>query len=129
MPAEYTPNPTGIAALVRAPGGAVAADLLRRCIRVHARAVVLCRANTGRLRSSIRFWLDTMGGQVVGVVGTDVEYALYVHEGTKAHVIEPRNKSVLRFQVADGRVVFAQRVNHPGTRGNPFLRDALPAAG
>lgn len=52
-----------------------------------------------------------------------VPYAVYVHEGTRAHTITPRNKQVLRF-VSRGEFVFAKRVRHPGTRRDPFLYDA-----
>jgi hypothetical protein len=57
-------------------------------------------------------------------VGSDVEYAQMVHDGTRPHVIRPRNAQVLRFRVG-GQVVFARVVNHPGTRAQPFLDRAL----
>jgi hypothetical protein len=46
-------------------------------------------------------------------------YGLYVREGTKPHVIRPKKKQSLRFMVGD-RIVFASRVNHPGTVANPY---------
>lgn len=57
-------------------------------------------------------------------VGSDVEYAPYVNDGTRPHVIRPKNAQVLRFR-AGGRTVFAKVVQHPGTRPNPFLDRAL----
>lgn len=62
------------------------------------------------------------------LVGTDRDYAGYVHDGTPPHVIVPVRAKVLRF-TTQGRVVFARRVNHPGTRPNPFLTDAARALG
>ena len=50
-------------------------------------------------------------------------YAGFVHEGTRPHVIFPRRARALRFNVA-GRTVFAAKVNHPGTKPRPFLREA-----
>lgn len=50
-------------------------------------------------------------------------YAAAVHEGTKPHVIKPRNASVLAFPIG-GKMVFAKSVRHPGTRARPFLRNA-----
>jgi hypothetical protein len=47
----------------------------------------------------------------------DTPYARFVAEGTRAHVIRPRARKALRFQMG-GRTVFARRVNHPGTRPN-----------
>ena len=61
----------------------------------------------------------------VGTVALNpgIPYAVYVHEGTKPHIIEPRNKMALRW-AARGEFVFAKRVNHPGTEKDQFLYDA-----
>ena len=61
------------------------------------------------------------------------DYAAFVERGTRPHEIRPRNRKVLRF-AADagsarlsgsprkgGRVRFAKRVQHPGTRAQPFM--------
>ena len=89
------------------------------------RAKVLAPVRTGRLRSSIRAEpprIFSLRGTVK--VGSDLEYAGFVNDGTAPHVIRPRRAQVLRFTVG-GRVVFAKVVNHPGTRPNPFLDRAL----
>ena len=81
--------------------------------------------DTGRLRSSIRAEpprVFSLRGSVT--VGSDVEYAAAVNDGTRPHQIRPRRAQVLRFNVG-GRVVFARVVNHPGTRPRPFLDRAL----
>lgn len=57
-------------------------------------------------------------------VGSDLEYAGFVNDGTRPHVIRPRRAKALRFTVG-GRVVFAKVVNHPGQRAQPFLDRAL----
>lgn len=49
---------------------------------------------------------------------------MYVHNGTRPHVIRPRYRKVLKFSVK-GRTVFARVVMHPGTKPNPFLTKAL----
>lgn len=60
------------------------------------------------------------------------DYAAYVELGTKPHDIRPRNAKVLAFPAAgqatlsgrtrsSGRVIFAKRVRHPGTRAQPFM--------
>lgn len=89
------------------------------------RAKVLCPVDTGRLRASIRGQAQrtwTLRPQFV--VGSDVDYAEYVHDGTRPHVIRPRTARALRFTVG-GQVVYARVVNHPGTRAKPFLDRAL----
>lgn len=51
--------------------------------------------------------------------------AKYTDEGTRAHVIRPRNKKVLRFKYR-GRIVFAREVNHPGTRATHWFSRTGP---
>lgn len=101
------------------------------------RAKVLCPVDTGRLRALIRGQAQrtwTLRPQFV--VGSDVDYAEYVHDGTRPHIIKPKRahtlrrsnrgvvKPALRF-VVNGQVVYARVVNHPGTRAKPFLDRAL----
>ena len=86
---------------------------------------------TGRLRDSIRRRRTTKHDIWIG---TDVPYAA-IHEfggRTGPHVIVPRNASVLRFFGRDGTVVFARRVNHPGSVIPPrphrevAMRESIP---
>lgn len=89
------------------------------------RARILAPVRTGRLRSSIRAEpprFFSLRGSVT--VGSDLEYAAAVNDGTRPHVIRPRRAKVLRFSVG-GQVVFARLVNHPGTKGTKFLDKAL----
>ena len=52
-----------------------------------------------------------------------VPYGLYVHEGTKPHIILPSKKKLLRW--TDGNRWFSKRqVNHPGTKPDQFLYNA-----
>ena len=63
-------------------------------------------------------------------IGPDVSkapYALYVELGTKKHVIEPKNKGgVLRFTIGN-RVIYATKVNHPGTKAQPYILPSFMA--
>jgi hypothetical protein len=89
------------------------------------RAKVLAPVRTGRLRSSIRAEeprFFSLRGKVT--VGSDLEYAAMVNDGTRPHIIRPRSAQVLRFKVG-GRTVFARVVHHPGTKGTHFLDRAL----
>jgi hypothetical protein len=47
-------------------------------------------------------------------------YAQIVTSGSRPHIIQARTAKALRF-VIGGQVVYARRVNHPGTRPNPWL--------
>jgi hypothetical protein len=123
-----------LAAFVRSPGGPVVRDLMRRGTNVQtaARAKAPKGATRALERSIVKRLAIEARGPVV-YIGTDVPYALWVHEGSDPHVIVPRRRKALRFPApgsAPGAVavVFARRVNHPGSKGTPFLVDALPAA-
>lgn len=56
-------------------------------------------------------------------VGHDLQiakHALFIQFGTKPHTIVPVNKKALRW-VSGSQFVFAKKVNHPGTRADPYL--------
>jgi hypothetical protein len=104
--------------------GMVTRYVLRRTQAIRNRAVLYCPVDTGNLRSSIVSAVRSDGMVVVGTVGTPVDYAVAVHEGTRPHVIRPRRARVLAWGPPGARV-FATFARHPGTRGRPFLRRAL----
>jgi hypothetical protein len=117
---------TRIQRMLRLPGGIVYRDMERRLRRVEAEAI---RRAPGSMGSTIRAQIRTgPGGEFQGVINVRHPAALYVTGGTRPHRIQPRRRGgVLRFTVG-GRVVYARYVNHPGTRPNDFLRQALRAA-
>jgi len=47
------------------------------------------------------------------------DYGKFVRGGTKAHEIRPRLKQALKFNIG-GTDFFATKVNHPGTKPNPY---------
>lgn len=83
-------------------------------------------AKTGRLERSI-FKGRITGGWEVGHDGRVAPYARFVHDGSRPHVILPKDRQTLRWPVAGG-FAFAKRVNHPGYRGDPWLRRAAREA-
>lgn len=76
-------------------------------------------ANSGKLRQLITTSLSFLKG----VVSANATYSIYVHEGTRAHIIVPVRKKAL----ADRRkgIIFGKRVNHPGTKANRFMIRAV----
>jgi HK97 gp10 family phage protein len=75
----------------------------------------------GNLRQSINYVQNGGSGFVVWV---NAEYGVYVDQGTRPHLILPRTKKMLAFQI-NGKWVFAKRVNHPGTKAQPFFTNAV----
>lgn len=133
MPAVFVPNPAGLAELLYSPVGPVARDLALRAVKVTSGAKRRAPVDTGRLRSSIRFAMLRDGKGMYARVGTEVEYALAVHEGHGAFSVTSKRGpgTALRF-VVDGNTVFVSfpnSVDIPASRPRPFLRDALEDIG
>jgi hypothetical protein len=135
-------NPQALQNLLTGPNGPVVRDLVRRGNRVKDRAQQLVgvydpppagpvrKRRPGTLRDSIVMRL-VRGGPwgVTAIVGSNDAIALWHHEGTVPHVIVPVRRRWLWFYWKRiGATVFAKRVNHPGTKPNRYLTNALPAA-
>lgn len=132
-------NPGAIRVLMTSPSGPMARALLRRGLLVESQAKRNLggiggpkRVDTGRLRASITTQLVQRNGTLWVIIGTNVSYARFVHNGTgiygAAHrEIRPRRAKFLRFRSpTTRRWVFARKVK--GMPANPFLLNALPAA-
>ena len=77
---------------------------------------------TGRLKRDIKARNATASGVTITQTKA-VPYAKYVHGGTKAHIIRPKNKKALANKKAG--LFFGKKVNHPGTKANPYLFNAF----
>lgn len=75
---------------------------------------------TGHLRRSITH----TASQYEGKIYTNVKYAKGVEEGTRPHVIRPKKKKALYWAGASHPV---KTVNHPGSKGKPYMKPALEA--
>jgi len=129
--------------LLRGPQGPVAQDIMVRTNRVLNTARRLCPVDEGTLRSSLAREMRTENNEIVGRVGSNLKYALFVHEGTGVYVgrgpITPKRARVLRWPVKNNsgagrrrykngqtaQYAYAKRVK--GMPGRPFLRNALDA--
>lgn len=126
-------NPAQVAAYVRSPDG----EVYRRMFQIGDEFKALAQRlapvskpdpiprrrpiTPGRLRDSIVKRMGTDGrGLYVRVGSVGVPYAMYVHEGTVPHGIDPVKAKYLVFQGSSG-VVFARHVNHPGNKPNRFF--------
>jgi hypothetical protein len=88
----------------------------------------LLNRRTGKLSDSVRVVevsqsTDTIEGGVTAGGGV-VDYARSLEYGSQAHDIVPRTKQALAFMI-DGKMIFAKRVHHPGTRAYAFMRGTL----
>lgn len=74
--------------------------------------------DTGALADSIE---HEVNDQVLRV-GSNLDRAIWMEEGTRPHVIRPKNAKALFWPGAEHPWAL---VNHPGTMAQPFLRPAL----
>lgn len=139
-------NMTALNQLLSGPQGGVAKDMLRRGLLVETQAKRNIsgtggpkRVDTGRLRASINTQLVVRDGRPIAVVGTNVFYARWVHDGTglygpRGSRIRPRSARALVFaskKFGKKKGKFKGKVVVESTRGmpgNPFLKNALSAA-
>lgn len=132
-------NKAQIEKMLSSPQGGLAKDMLRRGIRVQARARRNLggttgsgprRVQTGQLRASVAVQLRSWQGLPCARVGSNLRRARWVHNGTglygpRKKLITPVKAKALRWRGPAGPV-FARSVK--GMKPNPFLEEALPAA-
>lgn len=134
--ASFVLNGPALRTLLVSPAGPVAIDLRNRGNRVRAKARRLVPVDGGTLKDSITMEMRIQDGMLVARIGTNVAYALAVHEGTRAHTVVPKNRKALAFSWKGAPVPanskrgtwVYKRVNIPARAGNPFLANALDAA-
>lgn len=132
-------DPAGIRLLLTSPQGGVYRDLLRRGLAVETQAKRNLggiggpkRIDTGRLRASIAIQVVRRDESWAVIVGTNVNYARWVHDGTgiygpRHRPIRPIRARRLRFKPKDSRkFVYARQVK--GMVPNRFLSNALSVA-
>lgn len=105
-------------------GGAVGKYMTRNGDKVIASAQALSPVDTGKYKNSFKKSLEEVPTGIAVVVRNTTPYAIFVEKDTKPHIIVPRNAKVLRFP-KNGKIVFAARVKHPGSRGQSVLLRAL----
>ena len=116
MPAaniEWRNNPAGLAELDKE----AQKFLLSRARRVQRNARRMAPGRMGRRVNAV------IVGKHVRIESSHPA-TMYVINGTRPHLIRPRTRKVLKFNVK-GRTVFARLVHHPGTKANDFLLKAL----
>jgi len=84
-------------------------------------------SRTGQLERSIDVKFNENSG-IVYIDSQSAPHGPFVHQGTVAHDIFPKNKKALRWVPQGGSAFrFAKAVHHPGTGSDPFLYEALKA--
>ncbi|MFI0827300.1 hypothetical protein ACH4Q7_22910 [Streptomyces roseolus] len=121
MTVEVRIDPGVIARTLRLRNGVVARRLAQRTERTARYAE---QEAPGRMGDYISWKIEEGPRGLQGVIVCDHPATRFVLDGTRPHIIRPRRRKALRFEVR-GREVFAAYVRHPGTRANDFLGRAL----
>ena len=122
--ATFVKDPAGWKEFTASPRSPIYRDVNSRGRRLEFLAKNQVGVRTTRLRESMtsRTTVDARG--IVNTTGSNNKIALLHHQGSKPHPIYPKRAKTLRF-VQNGRVRYAQRVYHPGTKPNKYLTDNL----
>lgn len=83
---------------------------------IEAEAKKNAPVDSGNYRNNINF-----DGKKTITAGAS--YSAAIEYGTQPHSIEARTAEALHF-VINGQEIFAKKVNHPGTKPNPVMRNA-----
>lgn len=97
----------------------IEAGLEKCCIEVQKKAMEKCPKDTDALRQSITYKVVMHGAKATGFVGSELEYAPYVHEGTGIHSPLGRTDVPWSYQDEEGNWHTTS-----GIEATPFLEDA-----
>lgn len=87
-------------------------------IFVEAEAKQRVKVDTGNLRRNITHETEDDSNKSIARIGTNVEYAQVLEEGSKPHTINFDKPQRLKI---DGVWVTVSKINHPGTKAQPYL--------
>jgi len=68
----------------------------KACLMVESDDKRICPVDTGRLRASLTHEIETAVNEVVGRVGTDVDYSIFVEYGTSRQSAQPYLRPALK---------------------------------
>lgn len=119
MAVEVRIDHSALERFLRRRGGPVEQRLRARTERVAA----LARAEAAP-HGSVPDHITTDVRGLVGYVISEHPASRFILDGTRPHLIRPRRRKALRFDVG-GETVFSKLVRHPGTDAHNFLAIAL----
>lgn len=97
-------------------------SVARACFAIEAKAKDNCPVRTGELRRSIMSEVTTNGTAIEGKVGTTLDYAPYVHEGTGIYSRSGTGRKDVPWVYCDEKGDFHTT---SGVKAVPFLEDAV----
>lgn len=102
-----------------------AAAMKQACLVIEADSKKNCPAVDGTLRQSITNAVEEDGEAVIGYVGSNLEYAPYVHQGTGIYAIMGNGRKEVPWIYYDSKT--GTFVSTEGIKPTPFIQDAVEA--
>lgn len=84
-----------------------------------------CPVQDGILRQSITHDIETEKEGIVGYVGSNLEYAPYIHQGTGIYALEGKGRKDVPWYYYD--IKTGEFVSTSGIHPHPFIQDAVDA--
>ena len=100
--------------------------LIQSANHILAEMEVRVPVKTGNLRTSLGIKV-TSDKVIIGPNERQAPYAGHVEFGTKPHVIRPKQRGGVLVFTVGGTKVFTTKVNHPGTKAQPYVVPAFEA--
>lgn len=81
-----------------------------------------CPHNTGMLRQSISSMVEEEGDIINGYVGSNLDYAPYIHQGTGIYAVEGNGRKEVPWHYKD---IHGKWHSTKGIKPTPFIYDAM----
>lgn len=94
----------------------------RACIAVEGQAKENCPVDEGILRSSLTHDTEIKGNKINGYVGSGLEYAAYLHQGTGIYAVNGDGRQEVPWTYRDKDGNFIRTI---GGKPNPYLQKAI----
>lgn len=91
----------------------------RACLVVEADSKKNCPVNDGILRDSITHAVEEDGETVIGYIGSNVDYAPYVHQGTGIYALMGNGRKEVPWTYYDEKT--GEFVSTEGIHPTPFI--------
>lgn len=99
--------------------------LEQACLKVEADSKKNCPVEVGTLRQSITHDIEELEEGIIGYVGSNIEYAPYIHQGTGIYALEGKGRKEVPWWYYDNKL--GQFVSTFGLHPHPFIQEAVEA--
>lgn len=95
------------------------------CLFIEGEAKDRCPVGSGTLRASITYQIDSNQDKIVGYVGSNLDYAPFVHQGTGIYALEGNGRKQVPWTYWNDKT--GQLEKTVGLKPTPFIQDAIDA--